>query len=280
VRGSARGAGSPGIGSPLGPLGPVPSSERRVAASAAASSGAARARSGGGGGSGGGSRGRERGSGAAGRQVEVKRERVIACAGAVAPDVPPPDAATPGTPPSEPCALVAAVVTRAAEQHNFVISTWEIAELTRERGVTVQTMLPEFGRAVRSYARAPTSRFHVGAAALGASGAVYLGVNVELPGLPLNASVHAEQFAVVTALRAGEAALAAISATAAPCGHCRQFLNELRGAAAMRVIIPDERTPAMGGRGGHLDLSLSDLLPHAFGRGLHSSTFQLNLSRF
>ena len=85
---------------------------------------------------------------------------MVACASAVAPDVPPPpDAATPPTPPtppSQPCALVAAVVTRAAEQHHFVISTREIVDLTYERGVTVQTLLPEFVRAVRSYARAPT----------------------------------------------------------------------------------------------------------------------------
>ena len=52
---------------------------------------------------------------------------------------------------------------------------------------------------------------------------------------------------MVTALRAGETALQAIATTAAPCGHCRQFMNELRDAATMRVIIPDERTAAMVG---------------------------------
>lgn len=39
----------------------------------------------------------------------------------------------------------------------------------------------------------PTSGYRVGAAGLGASGAVYLGANLELPAAPLAASVHAEQ---------------------------------------------------------------------------------------
>jgi cytidine deaminase len=40
---------------------------------------------------------------------------------------------------------------------------------------------------------APTSRYRVGAAGLGASGRVYLGANLELPRAPLAQSVHAEQ---------------------------------------------------------------------------------------
>ena len=120
-----------------------------------------------------------------------------------------------------------------------MISAERVLALAAQRGLDAQDLLPEFVREAQKLAIPPTSKFHVGAAALGASGAVYLGVNVELPGLPLNASIHAEQFAVVTAMRAGERALEAIATTAAPCGHCRQFMNELRGAASMRVIIPD-----------------------------------------
>ena len=46
-------------------------------------------------------------------------------------------------------------------------------------------------------ARPPISDFRVGAAGLGESGAVYLGVNLEFARLPLYHSVHAEQFLLV-----------------------------------------------------------------------------------
>ena len=146
-----------------------------------------------------------------------------------------------------------------------MISAERVLALAARRGLDAQDLLPEFVREAQKLAIPPTSRFHVGAAALGASGAVYLGVNVELPGLPLNASIHAEQFAVVTAMRAGERALEAIATTAAPCGHCRQFMNELRGAASMRVIIPGGGGGPDDARRGHLVLPLCDLLPHSFG---------------
>ena len=168
-------------------------------------------------------------------------------------------------PPADPCAFVLEAVARATTTDHFVISAERVLALAAQRGLDPQDLLPEFVREAQKLAIPPTSKFHVGAAALGASGAVYLGVNVELPGLPLNASIHAEQFAVVTAMRAGERALQAIATTAAPCGHCRQFMNELRGAASMRVIIPDPGDAATNARKRHLVLPLCDLLPHSFG---------------
>ena len=168
-------------------------------------------------------------------------------------------------PPADPCAFVLEAVARATTTDHFVISAERVLALAAQRGLDPQDLLPEFVREAQKLAIPPTSKFHVGAAALGASGAVYLGVNVELPGLPLNASIHAEQFAVVTAMRAGERALEAIATTAAPCGHCRQFMNELRGAASMRVIIPDPGDAATNARKRHLVLPLCDLLPHSFG---------------
>jgi cytidine deaminase len=162
--------------------------------------------------------------------------------------------------PVDPCEFVREAVERATLADHFVISPARVRSLAKQRGLDPQDLLPEFVREAQKLAIPPTSKFHVGAAALGASGAVYLGVNIELPGLPLNASIHAEQFAVITALRAGETSLEAIATTAAPCGHCRQFMNELRRAESLRVIIPD---PFFKTR--HLVLPLCDLLPHAFG---------------
>lgn len=84
----------------------------------------------------------------------------------------------------------------------------------------------------------PVSRFAVGAVALGQSGAVYLGANSEMAGAALNHTLHAEQSAVANAWLAGEPAITDLVVTHPPCGHCRQFLNELRGAAVLRIHLP------------------------------------------
>ena len=89
---------------------------------------------------------------------------------------------------------------------------------------------------------------------------MYLGTNTEMQGLPLNATIHAEQFAMVIALQAGEGIIS-FAATAAPCGHCRQFLNELREGGDVRVLSLKvdkfDKTK--------FDSLLSDLLLHSFG---------------
>jgi cytidine deaminase len=105
-----------------------------------------------------------------------------------------------------------------------------------------------------AFADAPVSNFLVGAIAFGGSGALYAGANIEFAGMALSASVHAEQAAVVNAWSRGEREVAAIAATAAPCGHCRQFLMEL-GAPERLAIYVDGRPAA----------TLGDLLPSAFG---------------
>ena len=74
------------------------------------------------------------------------------------------------------------------------------------------------------------------AVALGATGRLYVGVNLEFPGLPLHHSVHAEQFLIANAVQAGESALTRLAVSAVPCGHCRQFCSEL--ACAVRRQIP------------------------------------------
>ena len=101
------------------------------------------------------------------------------------------------------------------------------------------------------------------AVALGGSGTIYIGVNLEFPGTPLNNSVgiaamaccqasrteelpsqdvdmsrcmsqvHAEQFLLSNAAWHGETDLKLLAVSAAPCGHCRQFYSEL--ACAVRV---------------------------------------------
>jgi cytidine deaminase len=96
--------------------------------------------------------------------------------------------------------------------------------------------LPEFDALVRlaleaqDRARVPYSKFHVGAAVLGESGAAYPGCNVE--SASYGATICAERAAVVGAVAGGEAGIRAcvvVTPTAepsSPCGICRQFLAE------------------------------------------------------
>ena len=96
--------------------------------------------------------------------------------------------------------------------------------------------LPQFGAlltmalAAQGHARAPYSRFEVGAAILGGSSAAFPGCNVE--SASYGATICAERAAVVGAVAGGETTIRAcvvVTPTAepsSPCGICRQFLAE------------------------------------------------------
>lgn len=101
---------------------------------------------------------------------------------------------------------------------------------------------------------APISQFYVGAIARGQSGALYFGANMEFSGAPMQQTIHAEQCAVTHAWLRGESALASITVNYTPCGHCRQFMNELNSGTALKIRLPG-REPA----------TLGDYLPDAFG---------------
>ena len=106
----------------------------------------------------------------------------------------------------------------------------------------------------KTYARPPISGFEVGAVVRGASGSLYLGANIEIPGQSLGFSVHAEQAALSNAYMHADRGVSAIAVTAAPCGHCRQFMKELSPEGDIQILI--EGKPAE---------KLSTLLPLAFG---------------
>lgn len=106
--------------------------------------------------------------------------------------------------------------------------------------------------AARAYC--PISDFHVGAIAEGNSGAVYFGANIEIQGVQLGQTVHAEQSAISHAWMKGETGLKNITINYTPCGHCRQFMNELNGIENLAIQLPNR--PAY---------KLQDLLPESFG---------------
>jgi cytidine deaminase len=111
------------------------------------------------------------------------------------------------------------------------------------------TLLPQ----AAAFAKPPVSNFKVGAIAQGRSGKLYFGANLEFAGEALSFTVHAEQAAVVNAWMGGETGIDVVATSAAPCGYCRQFLNELVNASELVIVMPGE------------ERKLSELLPHSFG---------------
>lgn len=100
----------------------------------------------------------------------------------------------------------------------------------------------------------PISHFQVGALAQGVSGNFYFGANMEFTGGQLQQTVHAEQSAISHAWLRNEPGLKSVTVNYTPCGHCRQFMNELNTASALRIQLPG-RQPA----------ALSHYLPDSFG---------------
>jgi homotetrameric cytidine deaminase len=123
-----------------------------------------------------------------------------------------------------------------------------------------EALLREAARAMR-HAYAPYSKFKVGAAVRGASGAIYAGANVENAAYPQSQCAEASALGVLVA--AGESAITAVAVVCgrpehcSPCGGCRQRLAEFGG--------PD--TPVYLGHPGAepRTLTLGELLPESFG---------------
>ncbi|GLT47831.1 hypothetical protein SLA2020_214930 [Shorea laevis] len=123
------------------------------------------------------------------------------------------------------------------DRSRFVIGSAEAQEMVEELGLTLPQLLPALVDSAQSLARPPISKFPVGAVGLGSSGRIFIGVNLEFPGLPLHHSVHAEQFLVTNLSINAEPRLQYFAVSDPPCGHCRQFLQELRGAPDINILI-------------------------------------------
>lgn len=120
--------------------------------------------------------------------------------------------------------------------------------------------LEDAARTASRAAYAPYSKFRVGSAVLTASGKIYSGCNVE------NASYGlcncAERTAIFNAIASGERSIAAVAVftptqtVTAPCGACRQVINEFGpNALVISVCESDER----------IEAPLTELLPRSFG---------------
>lgn len=135
-----------------------------------------------------------------------------------------------------------------------VIAAGDVAALCD--GVPLAQAMQDLIPLAAEFSRPEFSGYKVGAVGLGASGALILGANFEFGGSALAQTVHAEQCMTANAAAAGETGLQRIAISAAPCGHCRQFLNELDGADHLLVTIPDA-----------IEAALPSFLPQSFGPG-------------
>lgn len=117
----------------------------------------------------------------------------------------------------------------------------------------------ERAQAMRRHAYAPYSGFTVGAALIAEDGTVFEGANVENASYGLG--ICAERSAVVAAIAAGCRSFRAIAvagpraSVTAPCGACRQVLNEFNPQLTVVYTTP----------GGVTVTTLDKLLPDSFG---------------
>ena len=115
-------------------------------------------------------------------------------------------------------------------------------------------------REMTALAWAPYSGYHVGAALLGADGAVYTGCNIE--SAAFGAGLCAERAAIAQAFSAGcrrfvkAAVIADRGGICTPCGICRQLLFEFSDNLEVLCCSPE---------GEILRLTADELLPHGFG---------------
>ena len=139
-----------------------------------------------------------------------------------------------------------------AEDFTGRIPPADVKAICDTEGKTADAVMLALLPLARTYSRPPISRYQVGTVVRGLSGALFVGANMEFPGHSLGFSLHGEQSALSNAHMHEERGISAIAVTAAPCGHCRQFMNEL--TPDIQVLVQGK--PAA---------NLPTLLPHAFG---------------
>ena len=121
------------------------------------------------------------------------------------------------------------------------------------------TQLLQHAVEARMAAYAPYSNFQVGAALLAENGEVFTGCNVENASYGM--TICAERVAVFKAISEGVKTFKAIAISVpgggAPCGACRQVLNEF--SPQLKIILGDEFGSSLR------ETTLDNLFPSAFG---------------
>jgi len=120
--------------------------------------------------------------------------------------------------------------------------------------------LIDAAKSASEHAYCPYSHFRVGAAVLTDRGEIFTGCNVENASYGL--TICAERNAIFQTVAAGQSRLKAVvvytptQAPSAPCGACRQVINEFGPEAEIVSVCEGP---------GILHVTLSQLMPEAFG---------------
>lgn len=141
-----------------------------------------------------------------------------------------------------------------ADDFDATISEQQFNELLKLSGLEDNELRVALLPIAAAFSYAPISEFYVGSIVRGLSGRLYFGANMELTGAQLGQTVHAEQAGISHAWMKGEKGVKDITVNYSPCGHCRQFMNELTTAGEMDVQLPQRDS-----------MSLQQYLPESFG---------------
>ncbi|WP_417763120.1 cytidine deaminase [Shewanella sp.] len=144
-----------------------------------------------------------------------------------------------------PANLASELVPLLNQQFSGHLDAQQVATLLDNTGLTKAELMFQLLNIAKALALAPISHFYVGAIAEGNSGDIYMGANIELPGCALCHSVHAEQHAISHAWLSGESGIRDIWINATPCGHCRQFMNELVDGGNINIHLPDTQAQTL-----------------------------------
>ena len=151
--------------------------------------------------------------------------------------------------------ITSAVLIQLAEQHyHAYLSAEQVKTLCEQFQLSQIDFALACLPVAACYSKAPISAFYVGAIAIGESGNFYFGANQEFESVSIGQTVHAEQSALMHAWQMGEKRITDVVVNYTPCGHCRQFMNELNSAPTLRIHLPHSQNNA-----------LHSYLPDAFG---------------
>ncbi|MGF1752144.1 cytidine deaminase [Vibrio makurazakiensis] len=141
-----------------------------------------------------------------------------------------------------------------ADSFDATLSSQQFEQLLSESGLSDNELRVALLPFAAAYSYAPISNFYVGAIVRGLSGRLYFGANLEVSGAQLGQTVHAEQSAISHAWMKGEQGISDITINFSPCGHCRQFMNELTTAKELKIQLPERE-----------EKTLQQYLPESFG---------------
>ncbi len=156
-------------------------------------------------------------------------------------------------------------------KNNGILGFEACKRVCQQLAISVEELMLKLVPLAASFAVAPISDFKVGAVVKGdikdqqGSANLYLGANMEFSGQGLCHTLHAEQSAVSNAWLAAERRITAIAISAAPCGHCRQFLYEVAAQKPLLIVIDNDNLTDATNKKGWTSKDLTLLLPMAFG---------------